>query len=148
MSHQERRTIFSVISGWIISILFGWYAHTNYGDQLWGTPVDLPFWGKTFLIFIGVSIGARIAVHIIFHIIYKIATNDSDLDITDERDKLIELKSERISHYFFILGLIVAMWSLTWDVPPYYWFIIFFLGGLVSELFGAIATIYFYRRGI
>lgn len=148
MSFQERRTIFSVVSGWIISIIFGLYLHNYYGEQLWSTPVDFPFWGKVFVIFIGVSIGARIIVHIIFHIIYKMATNDSDIDVTDERDKLIELKSERISHWFFILGFILAMWSLTWEVPHYYWFIIFFLGGLLSELVGAIATIYFYRKGI
>ncbi len=148
MSFQEQKTIFSVVSGWTISFFFGWYVIINYSQQLWASPVDLPFWGKTFLIFMGVSIGARIVVHIIFHIIYKMATDDQDMDITDERDKLIELKAQRLTHVFFILGFIISMWSLTWDVPHYYWFLIIFFGGLLSELGGGVLTIYYYRKGI
>jgi len=70
------------------------------------------------------------------------------MDITDERDKLIELKSQRVSHWVFILAYILAMGSLTMDVPHYYMFLIFFVGGLLSELAQALSALYFYQRGI
>jgi len=148
MTFQEKRTIFSGISGWVITFIYALYVYKTYPDQMWSTPVDFSFWGKIFLILIPVSIGARIIVHIIFHIVYKITTNEEDMGITDERDKLIELKSQRISHWVFILAYIVAMGSLTMDVPHYYMFLIFLAGGLLSELAQALSTLYFYRRGI
>ena len=148
MSFQERRTIFSVISGWIITFIYAFYVYETYPDKIWSTPVDFSFWGATFLILIPVSIGARIIVHIIFHIVYKIATDEEDLNITDERDKLIELKSQRVSHWVFMLAYILAMGSLTMDIPHYYMFLIFFVGGLLSELAQALSALYFYRRGI
>ncbi len=148
MSFQEKRTIFSVTSGWIITFLYALYVYETYPDQIWSTPVDFSFWGKVFLILIPVSIGARIIVHIIFHIVYKITTDEEDMDITDERDKLIELKSQRVSHWVFILAYILAMGSLTMDVPHYYMFLIFFAGGLLSELAQTLSALYFYRRGI
>jgi len=91
MSFQEKRTIFSVISGWIITFLYALYVYETYPDQMWITPVDFSFWGKIFIILIPVSIGARIIVHIVFHIVYKITTDEEDMDITDERDKLFGL---------------------------------------------------------
>ncbi len=115
---------------------------------MWGSPVDFSFWGKIFLILIPVSIGARIIAHIIFHIAYKISTDEEDMNITDERDKLIELKSQRVSHWVFMLAYILAMGSLTMDVPHYYMFLIFFVGGLFSELAQALSALYFYGRGI
>ncbi len=148
MSFQEKRTIFSVTSGWIITFFYALYVYQTYQDEIWATPVDLGFWGKTLLILIPVSIGARIIAHIIFHIVYKVTTNDKDVDVTDERDKLIELKSERVSHWIFMLGFIAAMASLTFDVPEYTMFLIFFGGGLISELAQAITALYFYRKGI
>jgi len=148
MSFQEKRTIFSVISGWIITLIYALYVYETYPDQMWSTPVDFSLWGKIFLILIPVSIGARIIVHIIFHIVYKITTEEEDMNITDERDQLIELKSQRVSHWIFMLGFILAMGSLTIDIPHYYMFLIFFVGGLLSELAQALSALYFYRRGI
>ena len=68
-------------------------------------------------------------------------------DITDERDKLIELKSARISLYVFTFGFLLAMISLVMEQPPWVMFTILISAGLLSDTLNELAQFYFYRRG-
>ena len=61
---------------------------------------------------------AQIIIHIIFAIINKMVTNEDMPTTDDERDKLIELKSTRISHWIFTIGFMLAMGSQAIDMKP------------------------------
>lgn len=67
---------------------------------------------------IPIAIVAQIIIHIIFAIINKMVTNEDMPTTDDERDKLIELKSIRISHWIFTIGFMLAMGSQAIDMKP------------------------------
>ena len=67
---------------------------------------------------IPIAIVAQIIIHIIFAIINKMVTNEDMPTTDDERDKLIELKSTRISHWIFTIGFMLAMGSQAIDMKP------------------------------
>jgi hypothetical protein len=74
--------------------------------------------GKVIFVAIPVSIVALIIIHIIYAIINKIVTNEDIPTIDDERDRIIELKSIRISHWIFTTGFICAMGVLAFGAKP------------------------------
>ena len=148
MSFQERRAVVSLISTILISAFYSAYMVQRYPEgNAYSTEV-FHFWGSFFLILIPVSIVARIVIHILFNIINTIATKEKEPSITDERDKLIELKATRNSLYVFTFGFLLAMGALIMDMPPTSMFIILFCSGIVSEMVGDISQLYFYRRGV
>ena len=125
MENKEKQVLVTTISLALIFVCYALYVYNKYIVVDFNVINDIKFWGKTFLILIPVTILAEIVIHIFFAIINKIVTNE-DLDSkTDERDKLIELKALRISHWVFTSGFMLSMVSLVLDMPVYAMFIIF-----------------------
>jgi hypothetical protein len=147
MDHKEKQIFLSII----VSILvFGCYSLYIYYKYMAGNMEiinDFKFWGKSFLIFIPVAILAQIIIYIIFAIINKMVTNEDMPTLSDERDKLIDLKAIRISHWLFTLGFLLAMGSQAIGMQPYVMFIVLIFSGFVSSIFAEIAKLYFYRKG-
>jgi len=108
---------------------------------------DFQFWGKSFLYLIPVAIVVQIVIQILFAIANRIITQEDLPDITDERDKLIELKCTRISHWIFILGFMLAMGSLAAGMKPYVMFLTLISSGFLATLASEIAKIIYYRMG-
>jgi len=108
---------------------------------------DFKFWGKAFLILIPVTIVAQIIIHIVFFIINKIVTNEDVPTISDERDKLIELKAIRISHWVFVFGFMLSMGSQAFGMKPWVMFITLIFSGFIAAIVSEISKIYFYRKG-
>lgn len=148
MSYQERRSIVNLISTILISVLYSAYMIQRYPEANPYSPDVFHFWGAFILILIPVSIVAKIVIYIIFAIINAIATREEEPPITDERDKLIELKAQTNANWVFIIGFILAMGSLVVQLPPAAMFIILILAGMVSAIVSDIATFYYYRRGV
>jgi len=145
---QEKQVLVSVISSILI---LGFYSLYVYQKYIAGNPEilnDFKFWGRSFLFLIPVSIVVQICIHIVFAIINKIITNEDFPSITDERDKLIELKSIRISHWIFIIGFVLSMGALTLNMQPYVMFITLIFSGFIASIASEIAKFYFYRKGI
>lgn len=165
MSYQEKRTIVSIISGAVILAAYCIYA---FGQVQAGAivPGDLKFWARTILIFIGAGIVATIIIQIVFHILLSIATavtrkiQDQSIDdkeieksiqaemVEDEMDKLIELKSTRISVIVAGVGFVMALFSLMFDYPPEVMLNIIFISFSLGTIFEGFAQLYYYRRGI
>lgn len=148
MSYQEKRTIVSLISTLLIPTLYFLYMFQGYpkGDAY---SIEVyRFWGRFILILIPVSIVAKIIIYIVFSIINTIATKEEEPSVSDERDRLIELKSTRNSFYVFILGFFLAMGSIVMEMPPSVMFAILIFFGMVAELVGELSQLYFYRRGL
>ncbi|MEO8608215.1 MAG: DUF2178 domain-containing protein [Chloroflexota bacterium] len=147
MSYQERRAIASLISNVVITVLYSAYMLQRYPQGDTYSVEVFHFWGTFFVILIPVSIVAKIIIAIIFSILNAVATREVEPVITDERDRLFELKALRNSLYVFAIGFIVAMASLVGDMPPAVMFIILIGAGVVSEIVGDMSQFYFYRRG-
>lgn len=123
------------------------YVYNVYPDRILNAEVDFSFWGAVFLILIPVTIAAKIVIHIIFAIAHKVATDEELPELEDERDKLIELKATRNSHYAFGAGFLLAMSTLVMDLPPYTMFLVLFFAGFFSEIISCFTALHFYRRG-
>lgn len=97
---------------------------------------------------IPIAIVAQIIIHIIFAIINKMVTNEDMPTTDDERDKLIELKSIRISHWIFTIGFMLAMGSQAIDMKPWVMFVTLISSGFLSSMVSELARFYFYRKGV
>ena len=165
MSYQEKRTIVSIVTGALVLAAYCIYAFGQYQS---GTvvPGDLKFWARTILIFIGIGIAASIVIQIVFHILLSIATavkrkildeniDDKEIEksieaemVEDEMDKLIDLKSTRISFIFAGIGFVAALLSLIFNYPPEVMLNIMFISFSIGSLFEGFTQLYFYRKGI
>jgi hypothetical protein len=75
-------------------------------------------------------------------------TNEDMPTTDDERDKLIELKSIRISHWIFTIGFMLAMGSQAIDMKPWVMFVTLISSGFLSSMVSELARFYFYRKGV
>ncbi|MFC2151089.1 hypothetical protein ACFLSE_01065 [Bacteroidota bacterium] len=148
MYRKETRILVSLIS---TILIFGFYALYVYNKHVAGNPEilnDLKFWGKTFFIFIPVMIVTQIVIHIIFAIINKIVTNEDIPTISDEMDKLIELKALKISRWVNSIIFLLAMGSILIGMEIWVMFILLISSCFISTIAEAFAQIYFYKRGV
>ncbi|MBK6525203.1 MAG: hypothetical protein IPG07_06365 [Crocinitomicaceae bacterium] len=67
--------------------------------------------------------------------------------MSDERDKLIELKTIRISHWIFTAGFLAAMSTQAMGMEPWTMFVTLIASGFLGAVISGSAKIYFYRRG-
>jgi hypothetical protein len=148
MDLKEKRILVSLIASVLIFAIYSLYI---YGKHVAGNVEiinDFHFWGKSFLILIPIAIVTQIVIQIVFAIITKITTGEDCDPIEDERDKLIELKAIKISHYLFITGFALAMGSLTLRMQPWVMFVVLISSGFFASIVSEIARLYFYRRGV
>jgi hypothetical protein len=147
VSIQERRAIVSVVSTILIAAIYTAVMAPRHpaGDVY--SPEVFRFWGAFFLILIPVTIVAKIVITIVFSILNTIATREYDSLLTDERDRLIELKSNWASSYAIGLGFMLAMAALVANLPPTVMFIILYCAGITTELVSDMKQFFFYRRG-
>jgi uncharacterized membrane protein len=148
MSYQEKENIVNIFSALFITVTYALIVYHQHLQGQFDLTEDFSRWGIIFLIFIGVSIIARIIIYIIFSIINTIAMRREEKPISDERDKLIKLKSTRNSHYVFSIGFMLSIIALAIGMPFYGIFIAFIGCCLLSELIDNGSQIYYNRRGI
>jgi len=147
MGHHEKQSIVSIIGSVLVIGIYSLYVYRHYTQADIGLLNDFQFWGKSFLYLIPVAIVVQIVIQILFAIGNRIITQEDLPDITDERDKLIELKSIRISHWIFTAGFMLAMGSLAMGMKPYVMFLTLISSGFVASLASEVAKIIWYRRG-
>ena len=147
MYKKEKRILVSVISTIIILGVYSFNVYYKYLAENLELINDFKFWGKNFLILIPIMIVAQIVIHIIFYIINRIVAKQDIPDITDERDKLIELKAIRVSHVTFCLGFVLAMGSQAIGMQPYVMFLTLIASCFIAGLAESITQIYFYSKG-
>jgi len=148
MGHHEKQSIVSIIGSVLVIGFYSLYVYRNYIQADMGLLNDFQFWGKSFLYLIPVAIVVQIVIHILFAIANRIITQEDMPDITDERDKLIELKCIRISHWIFIVGFMLAMGSLAVGMKPYAMFLTLISSGFIASLASEVAKVIYYRRGV
>ena len=162
MSYQEKKNIVSIVSG---ALLLGAYCIYAFGGAGVSNLDNLAFWGKTMLVFLGIGIAASIVIQIVFHILLSISVavkrkiNDESCDdkeiektieremVEDERDKLIDLKSGRISYIVFGVGFVAGLVAIAFGSSAVMLLNVLFLSALTGGIAESVAQLIFYRRG-
>jgi hypothetical protein len=148
MGQKEKQVLASLIASLLIIVFYSLYVYNRYIEADPGLLNNYRFWGKSFLILIPLAIVVQIVIHILFAIINKVVTNE-DLDgREDERDKLIELKSLRVSYWVFIAGFTLAMGSMALGLQPWVMFVSYLASGFIAEIASGTVKIFYYRKGI
>jgi hypothetical protein len=147
MDQKEKQVLVTIIATILILGLYSLYVYNKYIASDPEIINNFRFWGKSFIILIPVAIVAQIIIHIIFAIINRMVTNEDIPTKDDERDRLIELKSIRISHWIFTLGFMLAMGSQALGMQPWVMFVTLISSGFVSGIVSETARFFYYRRG-
>jgi hypothetical protein len=165
MSYQEKRTIVSIITGVFILGAYCIYAYGKYQSGAIATD-DMKFWAGTMLMFIGIGIAAAIVIQIVFHILLSVAIaiqekvrngkcDDKEIEktigaemVTDEMDKLIELKSMRIGFSVAGIGFVAALVSLILNYSFALMINVMFISFSTGSLLEGFTQLYFYRKGV
>jgi len=165
MSYHEKRIVVSILSGIALVAAYCVYAYGKVQSGL-VAPGDLKFWAVTMLIFIGIGVAATIVIQIVFHILLSIGIavkekmRDENFDeklieqnikaemVEDEMDKLIDLKSSRISQIFTGVGFAAGLVSLILGYSPEWMLNILFFSFFLGSLFEGFGQLYYYRKGL
>lgn len=148
MSYQEKQSILSLVNTLLTLAFYSTYLYNRY---LSGNPEiihDMQFLGKAFLILIPFTIVVQVVMHILFAIFNKLITREDPPKQEDEMDKLIELKSIRLSHWVFIVGFFSAMASQALGMAPYVMFLSFVVSGFLAGMIADVAKVWYYRKGV
>jgi hypothetical protein len=149
MSLPIKKAVFNLVSTVLIMGGYAFYVFSIHGEKNLARIEELQFWGRFMLIMIGVTIIAKIVLMILFSIVHSIRHGENEnIDFLDERDKLIEMKSDRNGNYLFILGIVGAMVPIAMGYPVQYMFIILISSGFLSGILGDLLKIYYYRQGV
>ena len=74
--------------------------------------------------------------------------NLEDLGFVDERDKLIETKSYRYSHWITLVGFIISMTQLSMGYGVKYMFLTILSFGFMATVVSDVWKIYFYNKEV
>ena len=165
MSLQEKRSLFSVITGIILLMAYGIYV---IGKLQSGSvdSEDIKFWANAMLLFIGIGIVVSIITQIIFHIVSAIMiaikekminqdTSDEEVEkiintemMSDEMDKLIELKSMRVGFIFSGIGFVCGLIALALNYSPVVMLNMVFASFSLGSILEGFQQFLYYRKGV
>lgn len=146
MDYRENKNWVNMLAAILVPAIYFSFIFQNSPHDGLNTDELLKFWGKQMMIYILVAIGIRIGIEILYAVVYAAVTRES-IPKTDERDKLIELKSKNISQIIFIFGIIAGMGALAMEKSVNTFFLAFLIGGVISELVENTIQLVYYKRG-
>jgi len=154
MTYNEKNSLTNIISSIVITLVYGIIIYQKYLNGSLDDSNIFRFWAIIILIYIPISIVARIIIMIIFRITESVVQaakgNDieDEIDIVDERDRLIQVKASAKSMYIFAIGFIVALMTQLFNVSNHVFFIVLAGFGLITDIVSEILMIKYYRRGV
>lgn len=149
LSYQEKSIIVTIFSELFISVIYSLIVFQRFQRGDYDLAGTFRFWGGAILLLIAVQIGFTIVTQILFNIVHTIVTREEeDPSFTDERDKLIDLKSTRDTFIIFGIGFLLAMLAMTLGMQPVVMFVTIFISLMVAGIAGSITKLYYYRRGV
>ena len=165
MSLQEKRSLFSVITGIILLMAYGIYVMGKLQSGSVDSE-DIKFWANAMLLFIGIGIVVSIITQIIFHIVSAIMiaikekminqdTSDEEVEkiintemMSDEMDKLIELKSMRVGFIFSGIGFVCGLIALALNYSPVVMLNMVFASFSLGSILEGLQQLLYYRKGV
>lgn len=149
MSFQEKNITVSLVN---FSLILGVYLIRVFqmiqGGSFNSTNV-FRLWGIVIGLAVVVTILATILTHIGSGIIQAIRTKEEPEleDITDERDRLIDLRGTKATYFVSSIGVFLSMLTFALGQPPLVMFTLLIFFGVVAQIVGDISRLYLYRRG-
>jgi hypothetical protein len=163
MTYNSKKTISNMIT--VILLIVAYIIYT-FGET---SPIsdDLRGWAIAMLIFIGIGIVITIVIQILFHIGFAIGVAMKDevrphnqksgkeiariiksSMVEDERDKIIERKSNRVEDTFAELGFIAMLIALACGASTV--IALHIMLGAISGgmLMGGCVNIFYHERGV
>ncbi len=147
MSYHQKNVAVSLCSGLIVLTLYSIIVIRLYYDGRFDGPGAhwLVGWSP-FAMFTG-GIALTIVLHILSTIYRTVRKQEEEPFITDERDKMIELKGLRFSFFAFCIFFLAVMGALALNLMGPYTVLLFVVGGLyVAGISGEIVKLVLYRR--
>lgn len=148
MTFQEKRSIGLLISNLAVPAIYYSIVYSRFQAGELGRLNDTRMWAAIILLVIPIYIVANIIMMILVNIAHTIVTREEYKDITDEMDKIIELKSNRNSYIVFMIGFILALGSQYLRMGIHIMFLIFIASMLASGIIDIISQLFYYRRGV
>lgn len=150
MSYHHKTIFISLITTLVVFIFYSFYMYGKYLNGEFDGPDASSIVGMSVFILIGASIIVTIIVHIIYAIVEAIITQkepDSNT-MSDERDKLIDLKGLQIFILVFSFGFIASMGALAFGVESYIIFISITCSMFFANVISEIAKLFYYHVGV
>jgi hypothetical protein len=149
MSYQEKSVTVSLTA---YLMIVGYYLFNVFqmfqGGGLVASQL-FSLWAVVIVAGIIVVISGNILANIILSIVHAIRTGGEEGErfIEDERDKLIDLKGNKVAYITFSVGVLLAMLTFVFGQPPLVMFSIIIFFSIAAEIAGNLAQIILYRRG-
>lgn len=149
MSNKEKESAISLTLSLLVTIPYLIFVWNKFNAEAIPVGAELQFWASAILLLIPVKIISLIIGYIIISIVLTIAKKPVELDsISDERDRLIELKAVRNSSFFFYMSLIVAMIIGANGHSIAQTFMTMLIGGFLTEIIEHLSKFYYYQKGV
>lgn len=145
MTLPVQKAVYNIATSFVVMGGYFYYVFGLHGSENIPQMDSLEFWGQFMLMMFGVTVAGKIILLILFTIVKH---KEADIDFEDERDKLIEMKSDRNGNYFFFVGLMASMIPIALGHSVQYMFIILISSGFVAGLLGDLWKIYYYNKGV
>lgn len=146
MTDQIKKSLVSLISDFLIFGTYYLLVFNRYQSSSFSTEEEFKFWASAILIFIPVIIVSKILFYIIYAIVKTIATKQKEQFISDELDKLIELKASKYSSMAFSTGFMLGMAALLMGMSTLVMFNIFLLSMFACMLVDDLSQLILYRN--
>ena len=148
MSKQETRIATGMVTNTIIFIAYFLIIIGMYQDGRFDGDDAARLVGQSVLILIGAQIVGNIVVAILVAIGRAMVTGkDEEPDITDERDKLIELRALRLTFFLFGAAFVGTATALALGATLFTAFLMIIVALAGSDFIGNILRLVLYRRG-
>lgn len=150
MAYQQTTIIVTLISHLLVLVFYlASLLRMNQAGGLVSSKV-FTLWAIVIVATIIITILGVILTTITLSILRAIKTGtvDEERFIVDERDKLIDLKGDRVSYVSYSIGVFIAMLSFALGQPPLVMFSLLILFGILGSVTGDIAKLVLYRRGV
>lgn len=153
MTYQEKRSVTYIVTGLLGMLIYGIIVYNRYQAGNYEMDNLMKFWALRILWYIPIVIGVRIVAEILLGIGQGISNeikgeDNDEIGLTDERDKLIEHKADRISMFIFAVGFVTALATQAMG-QSVHWFFLTLIGfGTISEVLSELLKIRFYRKGV
>ena len=150
MSFQEKNIAVSLVNFSLILVFYLFRLWQLIQSARFEEAQLFRLWTIIIVASIVVTIVATILTHIGAGIIEGIKTKAKPVmeNITDERDKLIDLKGTKTTYAFSSIGTFLAMLTFALGQPPLVMFTLLIGFGLLAQIIGDAVRLYFYRWGV
>jgi hypothetical protein len=149
MSFQAKSVTVTLVN---FSLILGFYLLRVFQMTQDGSfnPANVfRLWGIIIALAVVVTIVGTILTHITSGVVHAIRTREQPnmQDITDERDRLIDLRGTKVTYLVSSLGGLISMLTFVLGQSPLVMFSLLIFFGVLAQIVGDITRLGLYRRG-